>query len=165
VIFLLGAAVLPSGGPSPALARRIAAAACAATERPDAVVFCSGGVGRHGPAEAVVMAGELIRSGLSPSRLRLDGESRDTFQSVLALAAFLRAEPGRSCIVCTDDFHRPRVRLMLAVLGFASEPGPDCVPQGAPWRYRLRMAAREALAIPYDLALVLWRRVRGAFRT
>lgn len=160
VIFLLGAAVSPDGGPSPALARRIAGAARAATEHPLAPIFCSGGVGRHGPAEAVVMAGELLRRGVAAERLRMDGESRDTFQSVLALVAFLRGAGLDRCVVCTDDFHAPRVRMMLAVMGVASQAGPVGAARGAPRRYLARMRAREALAIPYDLGLILWRRLR-----
>lgn len=160
-IFLLGAAVTPSGGPSAALARRIAGAARAAAEHPEAPIFCSGGVGRHGPAEAVVMAGELLRRGVAPERLRMDGESRDTLQSVLALTGYLRGAHLDRCIVCTDSFHVPRVRMMLALLGVASDVGPVARPHDAPWRYLLRMRLREALAIPYDLSLVIWRRLRS----
>lgn len=158
-IFLLGAAVTPSGGPSPALARRIAGAARAAAAHPDAPIFCSGGVGRHGPAEAVVMAGELLRRGVAAERLRMDGESLDTLQSVLAFAGYLRGAGLDRAIVCTDGFHVPRVRMMLAVLGVSSDVGPVGRPHGAPG-YLLRMRMREALAIPYDVTLVLWRRLR-----
>ena len=157
-IFLLGAAVTPQGGPSPALARRIAGAARAAAADPGAAIFCSGGVGRHGPAEAVVMAGELIRMGVAPERLRMDGESCDTLQSVLAFAAFLRAERLERCVVCTDRFHMPRVRMMLAVLGVSSTEGP-VTRADASWSYLMRMRAREALAIPYDVTLIAWRRI------
>jgi uncharacterized SAM-binding protein YcdF (DUF218 family) len=159
-IFLLGAAVTPEGGPSPALMRRIAGAARAAEEHPEAPIFCSGGLGRHAPAEAVVMAGELIRLGVPHGRLRMDGESCDTLQSVLAFAAFLRAERLDRCVVCTDRFHMPRVQMMLAVLGVGSIRGPVAKPN-APWRYLACMRAREALAIPYDMALTIWRRLRG----
>jgi uncharacterized SAM-binding protein YcdF (DUF218 family) len=156
-IVIFGAAVRESGHPSPALARRIGygLAAALACEAP---VLCSGAAGRVGPSEASVMARALEDGGLPSARLVLDEESRDTLQSVLVAARFLRQRGLTRCIVCSDSYHLPRIRLLLGALGVKTEVGP--VPRGPAGskRHWLRMVLREALAIPYDLAIVLARR-------
>ena len=156
-IVIFGAAVREGGHPSPALARRIAYGLLAA-HGSQAPVICSGAAGRHGPSEAYVMAQALKADGIPADRLVLDDESRDTLQSVLFAARFLKRRGLARCIVCSDGYHLPRIRLLLAALGVAAEVGPvQRGPVGSK-RQWLRMVLREALAIPYDLAIVLARR-------
>ena len=121
--------------------------------------MCSGGVGRWGGSEASAMADVLVRQGVAAERLILDEASLDTLQSVLATMRQLRLRPGAPVIVCSDDYHLPRIRLMLAALGVTTLRGP--VPRGrgrASWRHWIGMSLRELVAIPYDLAIVLARR-------
>ncbi len=158
-IVILGAAVWPGGRASPALARRIAYGAQAARSWPEAPVFCSGGVGRHSPSEAAVMASRLVDDGIARDRIVLDEASRDTLENVVAAAAFMHRQGLSRAVVCTDAYHVPRTRMLFGELGFAAEAGP-APPRGegmprAEWR---RMAARERLAYPYDLAVVRIRR-------
>jgi vancomycin permeability regulator SanA len=159
VILLLGCAVRADGRPSAALARRIRAAAAAAQAHPQAQVFCSGGVGRNGPAEALVMAGELVRLGIEPDRLVLDAASLDTLQSAIAAARHMHRQRLRACLVCTDSYHVPRALALMRLLGVSAG--------GWPARAGLRqqglsaflwMRAREAVALPYDLALAMLKR-------
>lgn len=161
VILLLGAAVRPDGRPSAALARRIAAAAKAAEIHPKAMVFCSGGVGRHGPSEASVMARDLVRLGVAPGRLVLDEASLDTLQTAIAAARYMRAEGLSRCMVCTDSYHAPRAVALMRVFGAQGRmwPAKAGLRQmgAAAWAW---MRAREALAIPYDVALALMKRKR-----
>lgn len=157
LIALFGAAVWPGGRPSPSLSRRIRFALKAAKAAPEALVLCSGGVGRHPPSEASVMAQELAAAGVAPERLILDEASLDTFDSVVVVARRARAD-GLEVIVCSDGYHTPRIRLMLALLGVRTRAGPCDERPGLP--HLLRMSLREALAIPYDLSLVLLRRRR-----
>jgi uncharacterized SAM-binding protein YcdF (DUF218 family) len=156
-IVIFGAAVRAGGRPSEALARRIGygLAAALACEAP---VLCSGAARRFGPSEAFVMAQALKEGGLASERIVLDEESRDTLQSVLATAKFLRRRRLGRCIVCSDSYHLPRIRLLLGALGVKTQVGP--VPRGpaGSLRYWLRMVLRETLAIPYDLAIVVARR-------
>lgn len=160
-IVIFGAAVWPGGRPSPSLARRIAYGHAAAQALPEAPILCSGGVGRHGPSEASVMAERLIAMGVPAGRLRLDEESLDTLQSVVATARFVRAEALAGCVVCSDRYHLPRIRLLLTALGVATTSGPVAAGRGgAPLRHWLGMQLREGLAIPYDLGLVLAKRRR-----
>lgn len=158
-ILLLGAAVRADGSPSPALARRIGYAAQAAAAEPDALVFCSGAAGKVGPSEASVMGRVLEARGVHPSRLVLDEVSRDTLESVVAAAEFVRRRGLDGCIVCTDAYHVRRARWLLGALGVRSEPGPITRGRaGTRLAYWTRMRLRESLATPYDLALVLFKR-------
>lgn len=157
-IVILGAAVWAGGRPSPALARRIGYGLAAARRWPEAPVFCSGGVGRHGPSEARVMADRLIAGGIAPERVALDELSTDTLENVVAAAAFLRGRGLSRVILCTDGYHQPRARMMLRALGVTAAPPPALpVPRalGLEW---WRMALREGAAYPYDAAIMLWRR-------
>jgi uncharacterized SAM-binding protein YcdF (DUF218 family) len=160
-IVVFGAAVRADGRPSPALARRIAYAARAAEAWPDAPVLCSGASDGIGPSEASVMARVLLAQGVAPERLALDEVSRDTLQSVLAAAAFVRREGLAGCVVCSDRYHLPRIRLLLRLLGVPATPGPLASGRaGTRWRHWTRMRLREGLALPYDAAIVLTRRRR-----
>lgn len=156
-IVIFGAAVRADGRPSPALARRIGYG-LHASRKTTAPILCSGAAGRHGPSEAAVMAAELRREGVPAGRIVLDEDSRDTLQSVLVAARFVKARGLSHCIVCSDGYHLPRIRLLLGALGVATAPGPVVRGPAGGRRYWLRMVVREALAIPYDLAIVLARR-------
>lgn len=159
LIVIFGAAVRADGRPSAALLRRIGYGLQAARAHPGAPVLCSGGVGRVGPSEASIMVEVLTREGLSPDRLIVDDQSLDTLQSVVRAAREARRWASGLVIACSDGYHLPRIRLMLAVLGVRSVAGPRGGPRGSVW-HRLRMALREAPAIPYDVALVAAQRRR-----
>jgi uncharacterized SAM-binding protein YcdF (DUF218 family) len=157
-IVIFGAAVMADGRPSPSLRRRIAYGALAAAAWPDAPVLCSGGVGAAGPSEASVIAEGLVSRGTAAERLTLDEESLDTLQSVVATARLVRQRSLDGAVVCSDRYHIPRIRLLLGVLGVRSQAGPTAGFQGTRPYYVAKMHLREALAIPYDLAIVLARR-------
>ena len=158
-IVIFGAAVWPDGRPSPSLRRRVACGADAARADPDHLVFCSGGVGRFGPSEASLMAGLLAGDGIDPARIVLDEDSLDTLQNVVAAARFIRARGLDGALICTDRYHLARVRMLFAVLGVDSEPGPIASGRGGTrLSYWLGMRLRELAAYPYDLAVVLRRR-------
>ena len=95
----------------------------------------------------------LSRQGVASERLIADEASLDTLQSVAVAARLARALDSPFVVACSDGYHLPRIRLMLAVLGVRSAAGPRGGPRGHPWN-RLRMALREIPAIPYDVALV-----------
>lgn len=158
-IVIFGAAVLADGRPSPSLLRRIGYGLQAAVDHPDAPILCSGGVGRAGPSEASIMADALRRHGVAAERLVMDETSLDTLQSVIAAGRFVRQRRLDGVLVCSDRYHLPRIRLMLAVLGVATEVCPTARGRaGTRLVYWFRMYLREALAIPYDVAIVLLRR-------
>lgn len=158
-IVIFGAAVGPDGRASPSLRRRTLYGAQAARERPDDLVFCSGGVGRHGASEASIMAAILAEAGIPPDRLVLDEESRDTLENVVAAARFIHRNALDGAIICTDHYHAPRVRMTFALLGVRSRPGPVARGRaGTRLGYWTAMRLRELAAYPYDFAVVLARR-------
>jgi uncharacterized SAM-binding protein YcdF (DUF218 family) len=161
LIVILGAAVGPDGRPSAALLRRIEGGRRLALADPEALVFCSGGVGRHGPSEASIMAELLIAGGVAAERLILDEDSLDTLQTVVAAACLIGQRRLALAVVCTDSYHAPRTRLIFAALGVASLDGSvEAGPRQMGWPAWWRMRLREAPAIPYDGVLALTKRRR-----
>lgn len=157
LIAIFGAAVLPDGSPSPTLARRIRCGLQASNLDPDAMVFCSGGVGRFGRSEAMVMSSALQSYGVSGERLVLDEKSTDTFGSVVSIATFVRRHHIERVVICSDAYHIPQIRTLLRMLGVQSDPGPRTSPAGT-LRLRTYMRLRETLAFGVDLFLMAIRR-------
>lgn len=145
---MFGAAVRADGSASLTLARRVGHAAALAQADPSVDLFCSGGVGRHPPAEASVMA-DLLAGLVAPERVILDPRSRDTLETVRAAAALIRARGYGECLACTDPYHQPRVRMLFALQGVACRPVPFA--DRGPSALRRRMGWREVAALPYDL--------------
>lgn len=158
-IVVFGAAVGSDGQASPTLRRRAHFALIAAQRSPGDWIFCSGGVGRFGPSEAVVMADILVGQGINPDRIIRDEASLDTLQNVVAAASFIHERQLDGAVACTDGYHLPRVTMLFSVLGVACSAGPiEKRRMGTNWSYWLGMRARECAAYPYDLAVVMARR-------
>jgi uncharacterized SAM-binding protein YcdF (DUF218 family) len=158
-IVIFGSTVGPDGAASRSLRRRVGYAVEAARRHPEGPVFCSGAARPGLPSEAEVIARLMAEAGIAPERLVRDDISRDTLQTAVAAAAFLRSRNLRHALVCTEHFHMARARMLLAALGVSSEPG--CAagrPHDAPTAYWRSMVLREVAAYPYDLAVVRWRR-------
>lgn len=162
LIVVFGAAVRADGRPSGALAGRIALARRLVLEQHDAIVFCSGAVGREGPSEASVIA-DGLHDMVAGERLVLDEASRDTLQTALAAARYARAHGIARCITCTDNWHQPRAWMLLRMFGVAAD-GAWMTHRPQPVALRARNYAREALALPYDAVAGAWARVRRAAR-
>jgi uncharacterized SAM-binding protein YcdF (DUF218 family) len=162
-ILIFGAAVRPNGEPSGTLRSRVEAAIAAAKGRESARFIPTGAVGRHGPSEASVMARLLMESGVSPDCIRLEETGTDTLSSVLAIRRMLREcpEPG-PVMVATSSWHVPRCRLLLCLCDIAAHPCPaPATDRTSHWLKRWYWRLREVPAIPYDAALILWRRLVG----
>ena len=144
VIMVFGAAVRPDGSPSPALCRRVEAAAAARCTQ-DAVFLVTGGIVVAPPAEAVLMADILAGLGIPRSRIVVEDQARTTLGSVRLCAPILaRLNPER-IVACSDDFHLPRCRWLLRLAGFTTEPLAAKPRVTAVWP-RLR----EWIAVPLD---------------
>jgi len=161
-IIIFGAAVRPDGSPSPALRRRVEAAAAFGAELPAPLYVPTGGVGRHGPAESAVMAALLRERGVPAGRVLEEPTGTDTLSSVLACAALLRGlgHAGGPVFAATSGYHLPRCLLLLRLAGLAAAavPPPEADPS---WPRRWYWRLREAPALPYDAALMLAARLRG----
>ena len=166
-IIVFGAGVRADGSPTPTLARRVEAAR-EFGERMAVPPFYlpTGGVGRHGPAEAVVMAAALHAAGVPQARILLEDTARNTLGSVLACQAMLRRIGHRGPVwAASSAYHLPRCLLLLRLAGIAARAVP---PPRAPaahrfsrrWRWRLR----EVPAMPVDVLLLLGRRAIDSLR-
>ncbi|TCZ64297.1 YdcF family protein [Roseicella aquatilis] len=160
-IIIFGAAVRPDGRPSPALRRRVEAAARFGAARPDVLYIPTGAQGRFGEAECAVMAGLLRDLGVAPEAIREEPTGTDTLSSVLACRAMLRGLGHVGPVfAATSRFHLPRCLVLLRLAGLRARPVPigasDATRLSQLWYWRLR----EVPAIPYDAALMLWHRLR-----
>ena len=150
-IVILGAAVWPGGRPSPTLARRIARGAAEAARLPDALVIGSGGLGRVPPAEAHVIARELVVLGIAAERILTEAGSTSTLENARHSIALMRAHGVRRALVVSDAWHLPRAvltfrRLGVTASGVAAERSLE-----TPLHRWLFCCVREAVALPVYL--------------
>lgn len=160
-IVIFGAAVRPDGQPSRTLRLRVEAAAALGRALPGAVYLPTGGIGRHGPAEAVVMAGLLRDLGIPSSAIRPEATAHDTVSSVRAVRRMLTGHAG-PVYTATSAYHLPRCVLLLRLAGLRARPcPPPPALAAAAWRKRWWWRLREVPAIPWDAGFVLWLRAIG----
>ena len=160
VIIIFGAAVRPDGQPSGALLDRVRAAYRLGERLPGAVYMPTGGVGRFGPAEADVMAALLRDRGVAAERIRVEPTGTNTISSVRACAKLLRGHTG-AVYAATSAYHLPRCVLLLRLAGLHAQACPPTWGAASSssrkrWYWRLR----EVPAVPVDLALMAWLRLR-----
>ncbi|MBV9248631.1 MAG: YdcF family protein [Acetobacteraceae bacterium] len=162
-IVIFGAAVRADGRPSTTLERRVDAAATFGAQLTDPIYIPTGGVGRHGPSEASVMAELLIRRGVPRPSVLLEETGIDTLSSVRAVRRLVRhAGIDASLYVATSSYHLPRCLLLLRLAGLTPRavPPPPFAAATAFWQ-RWFWRARELPALPYDAALLLGLRLLG----
>ena len=157
-IIIFGAAVRPDGSPSGALRARVKAAAALGARFPAPQFVPTGGQGRYGPAEALVMRDLLIGSGAAPDAITVEPTGRNTLRSAQACARLLRGE-SRPVLVVTSGYHMARCVCLLRLLGLNARPGMAAAGSAsrsfrARWYWRLREV--PALACDSTQALI-WR--------
>jgi uncharacterized SAM-binding protein YcdF (DUF218 family) len=139
----------------------VAAAVEAARGVEGARFLPTGGVGRHAPSEASVMARLLVEASVEPARIVLEEQAIDTLSSVVRCVRILEQHGGAAAVtVCTDAYHVVRVRAVFRVFGVQTRAAP--VPRAAralgARRYGWALA-REGVGLPWDVALALARRI------
>ncbi len=108
---ILGAAVW-ADGPSPTLRRRtLHGAALFHQGRGDAIIVC-GGLGRHPPSEARVMADLLIADSVPEAAIHREDRSTNTAQNIAFALPILRDLGVRDVVIVSDAYHLPRARLI-----------------------------------------------------
>jgi uncharacterized SAM-binding protein YcdF (DUF218 family) len=158
VIVIFGAAVRPDGNPSETLRHRVRAAVRFGARFARPLFIPTGAKGRHGEAEATVMARLLLEAGFPQSAIVKEDTGTDTLSSVRAV---VRLIPGGTRVyACTSAYHLPRCLVLMRLAGIAARPcPPPPVPAAtARWR-RWYWRLREAPALPYDALLMVWLRV------
>ena len=162
-ILIFGAAILPGGTPSTTLRRRVEAALACAKGHPETRFVPTGAIGRHGPSEASVMAGLLMKSGVHSGKILLEETGTDTLSSVRAIYQLLRENPAPGPVmVATSAYHLPRCLTLLCLFGIAARScPPPREPAANSWRRRWYWRLREVPALPYDAMLAFWLRITG----
>ncbi|WP_370275117.1 YdcF family protein [Pararhodobacter marinus] len=141
---ILGAAVWPGGLPSPTLRRRVAHGVALYEAGVVGTIMGCGGLGRHGPSEAEVIARLCREAGVPDRAIRFEDRSTSTRENLVNAQALL--SPDTPVVIVTDPYHRPRARLIARQIGLrATSSGPGWHQIGP--RQLLRNIPREALAV------------------
>lgn len=156
-VIIFGAAVRPDGSASGVMQARVAAALRTGRRLADPIYVPTGGQGRFGSPEAVVMADLLSQAGVARDAIVQEPTAVNTLRSAVACARLLGPE-RRRVYVATSAYHMARCVLLLRLAGVRAWPGqmPDMAASrrwGKRWFWRLR----EVPAIPIDGALLLAR--------
>jgi len=151
---VLGTQVLPGGRPSRTLDARVRhAARLHATGRVDTILV-TGGVGKHPPSEAEVMARVLRAEGVPSEAIRLEDEAESTWDSARLVASLLRREGVAGVLAVTDPLHCVRAVAAFRKAGLMAraEPVYSSPMWRVPWLRRGQLL-RESGAL-------VWYRVR-----
>jgi uncharacterized SAM-binding protein YcdF (DUF218 family) len=162
-IVIFGAAVRADGSASGSLRRRCENAVHhGGTGNAGPFYLPSGGVGRYGPAEALVMRDILLELGVVSQRILLECQARDTLESVRLCARILRQRGDAGQIwVSTSSYHRLRCALLFRLAGFNSSALPASSDRPhLGWGKWLSYVIKELIATPWDAALLLMHRFR-----
>ncbi len=155
-IIIFGAAMWPGGVPSPTLKRRVEAALRFGRTLDAPIYLPTGGVGRHGPSEASVMAAMLAAAGVSADSIIMEDTALDTTDSIFACRRLLGGRNG-PVYACSSRYHLPRCVLLLRLAGVPARACPP-LPEAENPGVRLFRWGREAAAIIYDFFVVLAQR-------
>ena len=123
VALVLGNTVNPDGQPSARLRARLDAAVAVYRAGRAPVLLVSGGLGKEGHDEAVVMRNYLVSQGIPAAAIVVDSEGWTTGHSARNAAAWMRGRGLSRAIVVTQYFHVPRSKLALRKCGVASVSG------------------------------------------
>lgn len=159
-VIVFGAGVRSDGSASGTLQHRIDGAIAWAKRDPSAMIMPTGGVGEHGPSEAVVVRRALLAAGIKPSRIVLEPTGRDTLESVRRCDALLRKRGDyRRVVVCTSTYHQLRCAMLFRLLGYTAVLADVSNRlDGLPRISYAKAVLKEAIATPYDGVILLLRR-------
>ncbi|MGE3724715.1 MAG: YdcF family protein [Candidatus Sericytochromatia bacterium] len=117
VALVMGSQVLPNGLPSNRLKARLERALELYQKKQVAFILVSGGLGKEGHEEAIVMGRYLMRKGVDHDDILVDTEGDDTFQTAANAAKMLESRDLVSVIVVSSYFHILRSQLALSKCG------------------------------------------------
>jgi uncharacterized SAM-binding protein YcdF (DUF218 family) len=99
----------------------------------------------------------LIEAAVNSDRIFLEDKSKNTLQNVIHSARIIRQfQTACNVIVCSDDYHTLRCRLLLYLMGISTNyrqmPGARIHIGWLRWMY---FCVREAVAIPVQAFVLL----------
>lgn len=117
LIVVPGNTVEPPGVPSPRLKARLDAALDLFQQHKSPLIFVSGGTGKEGYDEAVVMAHYLAGKGVPTQAIIIDSEGINTAATARHAARYMKAHHLRSALAVSQYFHVPRTVFALKAFG------------------------------------------------
>lgn len=124
VVVVLGTQVLSGGRPSRTLRARSRHTARLYAGEEVALVIPTGGVGKHPPSEAEVMAKILREAGVPEEDILLEGEAQSTRESARLVAVMARERGIRNVVLVTDPLHCVRAVEAFRAEGFETRASP-----------------------------------------
>lgn len=117
-------------------------------------MIASGGLGQHPPTEARMMMSLLVANGVPTEKIVLDELATRTMDTARFARQWQDSNPDYVIDAVTDAYHK--MRTALALRAYRVEARVIAVRDTEPksgLSHVLKMWAREALALPYYLAL------------
>lgn len=108
-----GNTVTPDGRPSPRLQGRLDAALRLYRAWRCKAILVSGGIGKEGYDEALVMKAYLVAQGVAPLAIYTDSHGINTFETARYTAALLQREHLREPLLVSQFYHLPRFHLAM----------------------------------------------------
>jgi vancomycin permeability regulator SanA len=117
VVIVMGNTISKDGTPSARLAARLDRAAELFHDGLSKNIIVSGGVGREGFDEAIVMKKYLVSKGVLEDQIHVDSKGVNTAATAKNVAIIMRDKQWSSALVVSQYFHIPRCRLAIARAG------------------------------------------------
>jgi len=119
VIIILGNTVESNGQPSLRLKGRLDKGIELYNDGYSKLIVASGGIGKEGYDEALVMKKYLIENGIPENNIIEDNKGSDTYESAKNLKSYLIDKNTSSVIVVSQYFHLLRSELAFKQVGFS----------------------------------------------
>lgn len=157
---VLGAAVWQGGEASPTLHRRATHAAHLWLDGKASQIIGCGGIGKHPPSEARVIADICQTLGVPRDALHLEDASTTTDENIRFALPILQRLGSHDVIVVTDFYHAPRAAMVARSYGLCFTTSSPPLKGAHPVR-QLRYALREIPALMLYAGRGIRRRIRS----
>jgi len=116
---VLGSKVHVNGSPSIRLANRLDRGLELYRKKIVPKLIVSGGIGKEGHDEALVMKNYLVTKGMAAADIIVDSAGINTFQSVIFTKKIMDKNRWKSVLVITNYYHITRSKLALSKIGIS----------------------------------------------
>ena len=117
---LFGNQVLPSGEPSARLYSRLEKAIELYNDNYFEKIIVSGGLGKEGHDEALVMKEHLISEGIPENNILVDSDGLNTYMTIANSLTIIEENDFNSVLVISNYFHIPRIKMACNRFGLES---------------------------------------------